>query len=430
MTLTEMRRRLKEAAEAHAAEICGIGEHVFRNPELGYKEYKTSAFVREQFDKLGMEYEYPLAITGVRATGRGRFSEAKVCIMGEMDAIKCPSHPFADGNGTVHACGHNAQIAAMLGAAMLLRDSGVMDELDGDVTFFAVPAEEFIDLDYRKELKAEGKIYAFGGKQQLIAEGAFDDIDMAMMIHAKPDAEDIKVYTEGHNLGFVAEKITFFGKAAHGSAPYDGTNALNAAALAILGIHSNRETFCDEERIRIHPIISKGGDVVNSVPDEVCIDTYVRGATREAIEKGCAALGRSVSGAAQIIGAMVETEHFAGYLPLLENNTLSEVFARSATYVLGDGSVVVGEEITGSTDAGDLSHLMPVIQPSIGGFRGGLHSREFAVAYGEVYTKAALCLALTVCELLCDGAALAKKIRSEFTPKLTKQEYIEYLRGK
>ncbi len=432
MTLTEIRQRLSEAAAARDSDIREIGEYVLRNPELGYKEQMTSAYVREQFDRLGLEYEYPLALTGARATMRGRASEANVCVMGEMDAIKCPSHPRADKDGVAHACGHHAQIAAMLGAAILLKDSKVMRELDGDVTFFAVPAEEFIDLDYRKELKDQNKIYAFGGKQQLIAEGAFDDIDMAMMIHAAPEdeKEGIRAYINGHNLGFVAKKITFFGKAAHGSTPYDGTNALNAAALAILGIHSNRETFRDEDKIRIHPIITKGGDVVNSVPDEVCIDTYVRGATLEAIEKGCAAVERTVNGAAQMIGARASIDSVSGYLPLVEDKTLSSVFAHSVSYAMGEDALVEGQEIVGSTDVGDLSHIIPVIQPSVGGFEGKLHSAELRVSDQSTYTLHSLLLALTVAELLYDNAQAAKNIKKEFTPKMTKREYMEYLRGK
>ena len=90
--------------------------------------------------------------------------------------------------GAAHACGHNAQIAAMLGAAMGLCLSGAMEQLDGDLAFLAVPAEEFVELEYRQKLRDEGKVEFVGGKQQLIAEGAFDDVDMAMMVHSMPGA--------------------------------------------------------------------------------------------------------------------------------------------------------------------------------------------------------------------------------------------------
>ena len=94
--------------------------------------------------------------------------------------------------------------------------------------------------------------------------------------------------------------MTFKGKAVHASKPYDGINALNAAALAIIGMHVNRERFREEDKIKVHPIITKGGDVVNSVPDNVVIDCYVRGATMEAIKNASADTDRAVKGAAQM----------------------------------------------------------------------------------------------------------------------------------
>ena len=430
MTLSEIKALIKKCLLESREEIISLGEQVLDVPEIGYREEKTSALVRKTFESLELEYEYPLALTGVKATLKGRSSKYNVCIIGEMDALSCQGHPRANSSSLAHACGHNAQVAAMLGAAIALSRSGVMKELDGDVTFFAVPAEEFIDLDFRRSLKNEGKIEYFGGKQQLIADGAFDNVDMAMMIHAQPNESEPKLYVRGFNLGFLAKTVTFLGKAAHGSTPYLGTNALNAAALAIIGVHSNRETFRDEDMIRIHPIITKGGDVVNSVPDEVCIDTYVRGASFEAIMKGNAAVDRSVAGAAQIIGAEARVENIPGYLPLKESVELSEVFESCAKEILGEGSLVYGEQITGSSDIGDLSCIMPVIQPSIGGFSGNLHSNKFTVTDKETaYVKAAEVMACSVAELLYSGAKAAERVAETFKPQMTKKEYISYLKG-
>ena len=421
MSLDEVTKKINEAIEKNSDKIIGIGREIRSNPELGYFEENTSKIVRRTFDELGLSYTYPHAVTGVRAKAGSK--GPNVCIIGELDALKC------DGSNA-HACGHNAQIAAMLGAAYGLKTSGVLDMLGGSVTFMAAPAEEFIELGARRKLKQEGKIKHFGGKQQLICEGAFDDVDMAMMLHAQPDEPGEKLYLRGYNLGFTAETITFHGKAAHGSTPYDGVNALNAAALAILGVHSNRETFRDEERIRIHPIITKGGDVVNSVPDEVCIDTYVRGATIEAIKKGEAAVKRSVSGACEMIGATYETERIPGYLPLSESSELSSVMEQAAGELLGKDALVFGKEITGSTDIGDLSYLIPVIQPSVGGFAGKLHSRDFKIANEHTaYITAAKILADTAAALLYDGAKAAKRVKDNFSPKLTLDEYIKYLEG-
>ncbi|MDO4618514.1 MAG: amidohydrolase [Clostridia bacterium] len=416
-----MKTRILSEMDKIREEIIALGEEILKNPETGYFEEKTSALIRSVFDKYGIEYTFPHAITGVKAKiGQGR---PNIAIIGEMDSVKC------DGKNS-HKCGHNAQIASMLGSAIAIKKSGVMNSLDGTITFFAVPAEEFIELDKRAELKQKGKISGFGGKQQLIAEGAFDDVDIAIMLHAKPNEENTKIYTRGYNLGFVAKNITFQGKAVHASEPWGGTNALNAAALFILGIHSNRETFKDEERIRIHPIITKGGDVVNSVPDEVCIETYIRGATLEAIKKGAEAVDRAVSGASQMIGTSYKIETVPGYLPLFEDENLSNVIEDVAYKLLGENSVIQGEAITGSTDMGDLSQLIPVIQPSIGGFTGNLHAKDFHITDAETaYIKASKLLSLTALYLLENGAEKANEIIEKFKPTLDKQKYLNYLKG-
>ncbi len=431
MTLQEIKDNIIQAIDNNREEIIRIGEETLAIPELGYREEKTSALVRETFDSLALSYEYPLAMTGVKAKALGRAAKSNVCIIGEMDALKCAGSPIANAQDVAHACGHNAQVASMLGAAIGLTKSGVMEELDGSVSFMAVPAEEFIELDYRRRLKAEGKISYFSGKQQLIAEGAFDDVDMAMMLHAEPNEEEAKLYARGGNLGFLDKNITFRGRAVHGSTPFDGVNALNAAALAILGVHANRETFREEDKIRIHPIITKGGDVVNSVPDEVIIDTYVRGATFEAIQKGDAAVERAVKGAADMVGAAATIENTPGYLPLQQSIALSEVLEHNAEALLGEDNLVYGKDIVGSTDMGDLSNILPAIQPTIGGYAGVQHSKEFCVSDPETaYITSAKILALTAAELLYHGAEKARAVTESFIPQMTKEAYLDYLDNK
>jgi len=422
------KQALLKALDQQRDRILAIAEAILRNPEVGFREEATSALVRSIFDEFAIPYTFPHALTGVRGCLKGRNSHFRVAIIGEMDALHCSGHPYA--NGTVaHACGHHAQMAAMLGTAIALKESGVMEHLDGDVIFLAVPAEEFIDLPERQELQDQGKISFLGGKQQLIAEGVMDDIDMAIMIHAQPNCPEAKLFTRSHNLGFRAKSITFYGKAAHGSRPYEGTNALNAAALAILGIHANRETFREEERIRIHPIITRGGDVVNSVPDEVCLETYVRGADAAAIRKGEEAVSRAVNGAADMIGATACIDDIPGYLPLTESVALSAVMEEIYTDLTGMEPIRYSESV-GSSDIGDLSSLIPVIQPSIGGFCGNLHGRNFAVSDPDIaYLLPAKLMALTVSALLGDGAKVAEAVKTSFHPVMTKETYLAYLKG-
>ena len=113
-----------------------------------------------------------------------------------------------------------------------------------------------MEIGERSELIKEGKIRYIGGKQELIAEGAFDDIDMAMMTHSETNAPKPRIVIKGHATGFIGKTVRFAGKEAHaGGAPWEGINALNAASLAIMAINAQRETFRDEDFVRVHPCL-------------------------------------------------------------------------------------------------------------------------------------------------------------------------------
>ncbi len=423
------KKQLKELAlkiiDERAEDIIAIGEKILAEPEMGYREFKTAELIKAELDKLAIPYRDKLAVTGVKGNLAGRAHKARVAVIGEMDAVTCSTHPLADEvTGAAHACGHNAQIAAMLGAAMGL--SAVSGELDGDVCFFAVPAEEFVEIGYRSKLRERGDIEFFGGKQELIRLGEFDDIDMAMMVHAQGGAPESGVYVGGGGIGFVAKTVNFIGKAAHaGGAPHEGINALNAAMAAMMCIHAQRETFRDEDKIRVHPIITNGGELVNVVPALVTMETYVRGATSEAIKDASAKVDRAIEGAAMAIGAKCEIINYKGYLPLIQSEKLTELFEKNA-----EASGIPahhGVDMTGSTDIGDLGHIMPILQPTVGGFVGNLHAIEFSVADKmRAYVEPAKLMAMTVIDLLCDGASEALKIKDGFTPKMTKEEYLAF----
>ena len=430
MDISQIKSKIIAAAQEGSEWVTGIAQEVYNNPELGFKEEKASALVRNAFTELEIPYEYPFAITGVKATLKGKNSNFNVCVIGELDAIVSPEHPDANAFGAVHACGHSAQIGAMLGAAYALKKSGVMQYLDGDVTFMAVPAEEYNELAFRGELKRCGKIKYFSGKQQMICEGAFDNVDMAIMLHAMGNEPNAKLYVRGNNLGFISKKLTFKGKATHATTPDQGTNALNAAALAVLGIHSNRDTFREDERIRIHPIITKGGDVVNTVPDEVEMEMQVRGATQRAIAKANDVVNRAASGACQMIGAELCCEDIVGYLPICENEDIISVMSSVANELIGEENIISGYTLVGSTDMGDISAIMPAVQPSVGGFVGGLHSKDFKIAdVDSAIILPAKLMAITAAELLCNGAQKAKTVKENFIPRLTREEYLKYLEG-
>lgn len=427
MTKEELKARCLQLIEDNKATIIDIGQEIFAHPELGFKEHNTAALVRSTFERLGIPYRDKLAITGVRGDLKGRSGGPRVMVMGELDAVVCPLHPQADRTtGAAHSCGHNAQIASMLGAAMGL--APLADQLDGNVAFVAVPAEEYVELEYRERLRREGQIRFFGGKQEYLRLGVLDDIDMGMMIHSHAGVRDRHFLINCDSSGFLGKLIRFTGREAHaGARPFDGINALNAAALSLLAINSQRETFREKDRIRVHPIITKGGDLVNIVPADVRMETYVRGTNLEAILDTSEKVNRSLQGCAYAIGAKVDIEEMPGYLPLIQNPALSDLFAANAETLLGAGTNIYGQELMGATDAGDVSSFMPFIHISTGGYDGDAHSQNFTVCDPEMaYVMPAKAMAMTVIDLLWDGAAQARAIRDAAAPKFTRESYLQF----
>lgn len=422
-TLKHMARKV---IVKNQSKIVEFGSMLVSIPELGFKEVKSSAYIHEQLQDLGLEMQASFAMTGVLALLRGNSHHANICLLSELDAVMSPENPMASPDGAAHACGHSTQSTQVYAAAIALAE--LQKDLDGDVTFMAVPAEEFLDLQYRLSLRDAGKISYLSGKQEMIALDIFKDVDMVIMIHAQPNTPEFKVFIGGGSLGFTAKNIRFQGKEAHGAAPFAGINALQAANLAMAGINANRETFSEEERIRIHPILTKGGEVVNTVPSDVRMETYVRGANRKAIEKGCAIVDRCVHAGGEMMGARVQVETIPGYLPLHQDPLLGEAFASEAQRVLGPDCVVRGIDMIGSTDMGDLSHLMPCIQPTMGGFLGDAHAKDFKLCDpSRSYLVGGEILANLVIELLKNEASLAKTIRSSFVPLMDRDEYLKYL---
>lgn len=427
MTREDLKRAVCETIDAHRDEIVSVGETISRHPETGFKEAKTARLVAETLERLGLEPQTGLAITGVKARLEGASPGPTLAIMGELDALVIPEHPQAHPKtGAVHACGHNVQLAAMLGAAIGLTAAQAPRHLGGSLVFFAVPAEEFIEVEERLALRDEGKLEFLLGKPELIRLGHLDDVDLAMMMHAIGDAPAASILVDSSN-GSVIKKVRFLGKAAHaGATPHKGINALNAATLALQAIHMQRETFRDEDTIRVHPIITRGGDSVSAVPAEVVVEMHVRARTHEAVLDANQKVDRALRAGAMAIGATVEIQTIPGYLPQLNNRDMGELFGANVAALLGEGQFQLGGHRTSSTDMGDVGHLMPVIHPYVGGGTGALHSADFRVVDANLaYVTSAKLLAMTAIDLLADGAREARRIKAGHTPRMTKAQYLE-----
>ncbi len=429
MDVKTMKKVACEAIDKNAGKIIALGESIFSEPELGYKEFKTAEKVKAALDELGYKHQDGVAITGILTPLKGRDHKVKLAIMGELDAVVAPGHPCADPQtGAAHSCGHFAQAASVIGVAYALKDTGIMENLDGDITLMHVPAEEFVELEYRKQIRDEGKISLLGGKQEFIKLGIFDDVDMMIMQHTRTteneDPTPIKADAGGTGMGFVGKMIQYIGKESHAAAPHQGINALQAAKIGLAALDANRETFQDKDTIRVHPIITKGGSLVNVIPADVRIETYVRGLSAEAVLDASAKVDRALQAGAYAVGAECIITQLPGYIIPYESQELKDVVYENLVEIFGaDKSKRDGSG--GSTDASDVSVIIPTVHMNIGGAKGIGHSPNYEIGDPDLaYIKAAKALVCTAIDLLANGAEKALYVKEKFVPFMTKEEYL------
>ena len=433
MTRDELKRKVFAAIDRRAEEIVGLGERIRKQPEMGFKEVKTAALVEAALGRLGMSPRTGLAMTGVRGDAQGRAGDGPTfALIGELDGLRVTGHPEADPQtGAAHACGHNAQVAGMLGAAMGLVDAGAFDHLAGRLVFFAVPAEEGGDIEWRQAQIRAGRLEFPCGKQELMRLGHFDDVDLAMMIHTNWRAEDGKAGVPASNNGRVGKTARFVGRAAHaGGAPHMGVNALYAAQVALAGINAVRETFRDEDSIRVHPILTHGGSQVNVIPGEARLEMYVRGKTCRRGER------RQSQGRSRAPGGRPRAGRAGGDRHPARAHA-APLRPRDGPALRGDRSRPGGPRALprhpaslrldghGRPEPGDAGAA------SLHGRRPGTgHSADFAIVDPELgYVQPAKALAAMAVDLLADGAAGAREVLAGPRPPMTRQGYLAFQRG-
>lgn len=413
--------------DSKADEIIEYATAIWKYPELGFKEFKTAKLTESKYEEMGWRYDNEIAITGSKAYLKGNGSRPAIGIVGELDALHIPVHPESHPEtGNIHGCCHHSQLAAMLGAGYGL--DTIKEHLDGEIVMIAVPAEEYIEIEYRNRLKEEGKLEFFGGKQEFIRLGAMNDIDISICSHGTSDQDEL-VGIAGSSNGFIGKMVKYIGKEAHaGGRPDQGINALNAAMVGLMGIHANRETFKEEDYIRVHPIITKGGEIVNNVPADVRLESYVRGSNVEAIKDANIKVNNALRAGAMAVGAEVEIKDHPGYMPRQKDVNLDKVFIDTAKELYGEKEVKLRGHGTGSSDMGDLSCIMPTSGISMIGTEGSLHSRHLKIVDPvKQYIVPAKVIALSVIELLFDGAIRTKEILDEFQPTTTREKYRAFM---
>ena len=425
-----MYQKLFDAVESYKDVILKAERDLNSMPELGFREWKTHAYMKARFEELGYELtelgDIPGFYTDVD-TGR---PGPKIVIFAELDGLPCPGHPFADPVTTAaHACGHHCQCAGLIGVAAALKAPGALDGMSGSIRLFTVPAEEGVSASYREELRKSGKVRYFAGKPEVLYRGLLDDVDIAMMVHLR--ARPFKMSCPKGTNGNVRKKATFIGKSAHaGGAPHKGVNALYAATTALSAANAIRETFQEADTVRMHPIITKGGNVVNAIPDEVVVENMIRGGDYEVVGQISKKINRAYAGSAAAMGCRVYFDDVAGSAPRINDKNLMNVFHDVALNFFKEEEMEF-DKVWGksSSDMGDISNVIPSVHPYIGGAVGVGHSAGFLVE--DAYTACVIgpkIICGVLKNLLMDQAALAKKILAEKKVRYASKE--EFFRAK
>ena len=420
--MTERQQQLVQNVEKHRQMILDAERWLWAHPQTGYTEWEAHNYLVEKYEALGYSLTLAGNIPGFYTevdTGR---PGPKLAIFGELDALDIANHPESV-NGMTHCCGHNGQSAALLGIAAALKEPGALDGLCGTIRLVAVPAEEMIQLAFREDLRKKGVIQYMGGKVEFMARGMLDGVDIAMMVHGGAAGPD-EAFDFSGGLGMngcMAKTIRYKGKSAHaGGAPHLGINAQYAAMLGLQACNDLRETFQEKDTIRFHPIMMGVNCAVNIIPDEMKIESYVRGRSLEAIKRENIKVNRALTGAALAMGAGVELSDRPGYSPEYHDPAFMKLVEDCCCDLVGKDRVKFDYESwsTGSSDFGDVTCVMPGVQFFAAGAIGTGHGIDYYVKDPNRMCVNAVKAQLFVADaLLRDDAAAARKIIADYKPQ-------------
>jgi amidohydrolase len=393
------KQMLTDSLEKQKQELKELGRTLFACPEVGFREEKTSAHLLSFFQNNGISCQGNQSLTGVRAEiGDRNGSGYHIGLVADMDAVYAGN---GDKKQAIHSCGHSIQVADMAFSMKLIKESGLLDETGGSVTFIATPAEEFIDLEYREALVHAGKVRFFSGKQNLIADGFFDDLDCILSAHV--NSEEHTLFDIGSSLtGFTKKRIIFTGQAAHsGALAHQGRNAMHGATLFINALSFLKEQFPPEQGIHIAPVITNCSGSVNTVPDQAVLETYIRANSLNNLLEACQSLDSCANHCAHALNLKSSIENQTGYMPLQQSELLLQVVFQNMLTVCTAERILKNPVSGASGDIGDLSYLIPSVQFGFSGIEGQIHSANFTIRDEEnVYTNVVQVVLGTIYDLL------------------------------
>jgi amidohydrolase len=423
-TAAGLKERVRAHVESMAGDLVGLSRQARDVPELGFAEWRTRALVRDWLTRYGAPHVQDLPATGLRVDVPGGLPGPTVALLGELDAVHVPTHPDADPHtGAAHACGHHASLAAACGA--FLAATAVMPELAGRLAFIGTPAEEMLPgpllLDDPKWNPHEMPT----GKAELIRLGAFDDVDMALMVHT--GREGGPRFSVGDTLNAaVRVRARFHGTAAHaGSSPWLGVDAVRAARFAMDALDAQRGLFPESETVRISQQILTPPSAPGAIPDRCHLEVLVRARTLQTLELALNRVDRALYSGAVAVGAGLTRTSELVYAPVRSSSALDDLVEANAVAVLGDVERTRGRHLGASSDIGDLGLLMPVSHPYASGAVGHHHSPSFRVEdHRRATVEPAVYLAMTVVDLLHDDARAARDVLAATPPGMSRADYL------
>ena len=373
--------------DARRQQLSELSLKIHSNPELGFQEVKAAAWLTQYLEENGFSVER--GICQLPTAFKGSYGEGKpaITILAEYDALP----------GLGHACGHNIIATCAVGAGVASKLA--IDQFGGSIMVIGTPAEEL-----------------YGGKATMIDRGAFNDVDVAMMVH--PGAYDTATIQV---LACQTLEVEFFGQAAHAAGrPEAGINALEAMVQSFVAINSLRQHIKD--KARIHGIITDGGEAPNVVPAHSAGSFIVRAEEDTYLDELKERVLNCFIGAAKTSGARLEYRWGdVRYAPMRNNLALARLFIQNMQSLGHQIQLFEPKHTFGSTDMGNVSQVVPSIHPfvAIAPVEVANHSPQFALAAAsEAGTHglldAAKALAMTVVDLVANPE-IVSKVKEEFS---------------
>ena len=372
-------------ADALTPKLVEIADFIHANPELGNKEFKAVDLLSKTLASNGFTIEMGVAglETAFIATYKNAGGGPAMAFLAEYDALE----------GLGHACGHNVIAASCTGAAIALSKS--LGKTPATVIVFGCPAEE-----------------TTSGKIPMAKEGLFKRADVGFQMHPGSGKTKIGSLTLALNL----IDFEFDGKSSHAaSSPEKGRSALDGVMMMFNGVEYLREHVKSD--IRIHGIVTKGGDAANIVPEKAAARFYVRGLERPYLNSVVERVYKVAKGAAMATETNVTIKEIKQYDNVVNVPSLMSLAAENTKAVgITDVSVLgPGEAPGGSTDFGTASSQIPCLMFALPTAPAGVpgHSRDYAAANKTPAARAAVVqaakiMAASAYDLIVDPKLLTK----------------------